>query len=263
MKITHAQKLELYEKGFVHIPGAVPSVMVDAAVKAINHAFGNGIDPARTIDFQVRSFCPELRQAPVITDLYNRTPVKELAESMIGAGKVKPVTTGRIAVLFPLLDDPPPPLRPHLDGRYSPHNGVPKGELYSFTLLVGIALSEVTSDYAGNLVAWPGTHRLFEQYFLENGTDFMTRDDRVETLTLEMPQPQMMTARPGDAFFVHYQVAHAAAPNISPHPRYAIYFRLRYVDHKAQLFETLTDIWLEWNGMHEIAAQRGEPFQAP
>ena len=51
MKITHAQKLELYEKGFVHIPGAVPSVMVDAAVKAINHAFGNGIDPARTIDF--------------------------------------------------------------------------------------------------------------------------------------------------------------------------------------------------------------------
>ena len=91
----------------------------------------------------------------------------------------------------------------------------------------------------------------------------MKRDNSIETLPLEMPQPQMMTARPGDAFFVHYQVAHAAAPNISPHPRYAIYFRLRHVDHKAQLFETLTDIWLGWDGMHEIAAQRGEPFQAP
>ena len=263
MKITQAQKLELYEKGFVQIPGAVPSVMVDAAVKAINHSFGSGIDPAQIIDFQVRSFCPELRQAPVITDLYNRTPVKELAESVIGAGKVNPVTTGRIAVRFPLLDVPPPPLRPHLDGRYLPHTGVPKGELHSFTLLVGIALSEVTSNCAGNLVAWPGTHRLSEQYFRENGTYFLKRDDSIEALPLEMPQPQMMTARPGDAFFVHYQVAHAAAPNISPHPRYAIYFRLRHVDHKAQLFETLTDIWLGWDGMHEIAAQRGEPFQAP
>lgn len=46
MKVTHAQKLELYEKGYVQIPGAVPRVMVDAAVKAINHSFGNGIDPA-------------------------------------------------------------------------------------------------------------------------------------------------------------------------------------------------------------------------
>lgn len=262
MKITHAQKLELYEKGFVQIPSAVPGVMVDAAVKAINHSFGKGIDPAKMIDFQARSFCPELRQAPVITDLYNQTPVKALAESMIGVGKVNPVTAGQIAVRFPLLDDPPPALSPHLDGRYSPHNGVPKGELHSFTLLVGIALSEVTTDYAGNLVAWPGTHRLFEQYFRENGTEFMTRDDSVETLPLEMPQPQMMTARPGDAFFVHYQVAHAAAPNISPHPRYAIYFRLRHVDHKAQLFETLTDIWMEWESMREIAAQRGAPIPA-
>ncbi|MXZ21543.1 MAG: hypothetical protein F4Y84_13235, partial [Caldilineaceae bacterium SB0665_bin_25] len=91
MKVTHAQKLELYEKGYVQIPGAVPRVMVDAAVKAINHSFGNGIDPAQMITFQAQSFCPELRQASEITDLYNKTPVKQLAESMIGAGKVNPV----------------------------------------------------------------------------------------------------------------------------------------------------------------------------
>ena len=173
---------------------------------------------------------------------------------MIGAGKVNPVTAGQIAVRFPLLDDPSPALRPHLDGRYSPHNGVPAGELFSFTLLVGIALSEVTTDYAGNLVAWPGTHRLFEQYFRENGTDFIMQGDANEMPPVEMPQPQMMTARPGDAFLVHYQVAHTAAPNLSPHPRYAIYFRLRHVDHETHRFETLSDIWIEWEGMREIAA---------
>ncbi|MCY3710536.1 MAG: hypothetical protein OXG26_16725 [Caldilineaceae bacterium] len=63
----------------------------------------------------------------------------------------------------------------------------------------------------------------------------------------------------GDAFFVHYQIAHCASPNVSPHPRYAIYFRLRHVNLKAQLYEALTDIWLEWDGMREIVAQHGEP----
>ena len=144
MQLTHAQKREFYKKGYVRVPGAVPAVMVDAAVKAINHSFGNGIDPAKMITFQSRTFCPELREAPEITDLYNRTPVKELAESMLGNGKVNPVQGGQIAVRFPLMDDPPPALRPHLDGRYSPHNGVPAGELRSFTMLVGIALSDVT-----------------------------------------------------------------------------------------------------------------------
>ena len=262
MRVPHAQRLEFYEKGYVRIPGAVPAVMVDAAVKAINHSFGNGIDPAKMITFQSQSFCPELRQAAEITDLYNRTPVKLLAESLIGAGKVNPVEGGQIAVRFPLLDDPPPAPRPHLDGRYSPHNGVPAGELHSFTMLVGIALSDVTTDYAGNLVVWPGTHRSFERYFRENGHDLMTRGDAVEMPPIEMPQPQMMTARAGDAFLVHYQVAHTAAPNVSSHPRYAIYFRLSHVDHKAQMLESLTDIWLEWDGMREIAAQRSEPAPA-
>ena len=90
MQLTYAQKLEFYRKGYVRIPGVVPVVMVDAAVKAINHSFGNGIDPEKMITFQAQSFCPELRQASEIIDLYNWTPVRPLAESMIGEGKVEP-----------------------------------------------------------------------------------------------------------------------------------------------------------------------------
>ena len=261
MHLNHAQKLEFYQKGYLRIPGAVPAVMVDAAVKAINHSFGNGIDPAKMITFQSRTFCPELREAPEITDLYNQTPVKALAESMMGNGKVNPVQGGQIAVRFPIMDDPPPPLRPHLDGRHSPDNGVPAGELRSFTMLVGIALSDVPTDHAGNLVVWPGTHRLYEQYFRENGHDIMTAGAE-DMPPIDMPPPQMMTARAGDAFLVHYQVVHTVAPNVSPHPRYAIYFRLSHVDHKAQMIEALTDIWLEWDGMRAIVAQHRERVPA-
>ena len=256
MQLTYAQKLEFYRKGYVRIPGVVPVVMVDAAVKAINHSFGNGIDPEKMITFQAQSFCPELRQASEIIDLYNRTPVRPLAESMIGEGKVDPVSRGQIAVRFPLLDDPPPAPRPHLDGRYSPHNGVPAGELRSFTMLVGIALSDVTAEYAGNLAVWPGTHRLYEQYFRDNGADILQRGGAEGMPPVVMPQPEQMIARVGDAILVHYQVAHCATPNVSPHPRYAVYFRLHHVDHRAQRFEALSDIWREWDGMREIAAQQ-------
>ena len=262
MQLTYAQKLEFYKKGYVRMPGVVPAVMVNAAVKAINHSFGKGIDPAKMITFQAQTFCPELRDAAEIIDLYNRTPVKALAESMIGAGKVSPVARGQIAVRFPLLDDPPPALRPHLDGLYSPHNGVPAGELRSFTLLVGIALSDVTTAYAGNLAVWPGTHRLYEDYFRDNGTDILQRDGAEGMPPIVMPQPELMIARAGDAFLVHYQVAHTAAPNVSPHPRYAIYFRLHHVDHEAQRFEALTDIWMEWDGMREIVAQQQQRVPA-
>ncbi len=41
MKVTHAQKMEFYKKGYVRVPGVVPSVMVDAAVKAINHSLSS------------------------------------------------------------------------------------------------------------------------------------------------------------------------------------------------------------------------------
>lgn len=52
----------------------------------------------------------------------------------------------------------------------------------------------------------------------------------------------------------HYQIAHTAAVNVSPFPRYAIFFRLTHVDHEAQNEEAMTDIWLEWEGMKEIVA---------
>ena len=262
MQLNYAQKLEFYEKGYLRIPGAVPAVMVDAAVKAINHSFGNGIDPAKMITFQSQSFCPELRQAPEITDLYNRTPAIALAESMIGVGKINPVERGQIAVRFPLLDDPAPPLHPHLDGRYSPHNGVPAGELRRFTMLVGIALNDVPTDFAGNLGVWPGTHHLYERYFRDHGHEILMRDGAEGMPPIAMPQPEMVTARAGDVILVHYQIAHCASPNVSPHPRYAIYFRLQHVEYKAQLFEALTDIWLEWDGMREIVAQHRERVPA-
>lgn len=250
MQLTYEQKRSIYEKGFVQVSGVIPPVMIDRAVRAINHSLGEGIDPAQVQTFRSRSFCPELQREPVITDLLNKTPALALAESAIGAGRTKPATAGQIALRFPTLQDPPPPPQPHLDGMYSPHNGVPKGQILNFTMLLGVALSEVSLPYAGNLTVWPGSHHLYERYFRERGPDALLEG----MPKVDLPEPVQILAKPGDVILAHYELAHGVASNVSAYPRYAIYFRLHHVDHDRQKKETMTNIWLEWEGMAEVIA---------
>ncbi len=69
---------------------------------------------------------------------------------------------------------------------------------------------------------------------------------------VELPQPEQLIAQAGDIVLCHYQLAHGITANVSPHPRYAIYFRLSHVEHDANWKTCMTDIWLEWAGMRDL-----------
>jgi hypothetical protein len=245
VELTLAQKQSLYRDGFVTLPGAVPLELVEAARRAINASLGdNGIDPAELTRFRAQSYCPELQAAPVITDLLYASEVWSLAESVIGRGQISPVSRGQIALQFPSRE----PLRPHphLDGMYTPSNGVPQGTIRNFTALVGVILSDIPHADMGNLTVWPGTHLQYEQHFRERGP---------QALLEGMPQVPLgdslqLTGQPGDAVLCHYQLGHGIAGNSSPNIRYAIYFRLKHVDHDSIHWDCMTDVWREWRGMH-------------
>ena len=72
MQLTYKQKEALFRTGYVHIPGVVPQVMIDEALKAINYRLGEGIDPKQVPIFRSRSFTPEVQREAVITDLINK-----------------------------------------------------------------------------------------------------------------------------------------------------------------------------------------------
>jgi hypothetical protein len=245
MELSYAQKREIFEKGYVKVPGVVPQVLVDAALRAINNSLGQGMKEEDVVKFRSQSYCPELTRTPVISDLLNKTPAWEYAESLIGPGALYSVDGGQIALRFPTMQDPAPPFRPHLDGMYSPTNGVPEGTIRNFTLLVGVSLSDVLQPYSGNFTVWPGTHYLYQDYFREHGPKSLLNG----MPPIEMPEPEQILARAGDVVFCHYQVAHTAGPNLSPDIRYAIYFRLYHQDHGEWCGECMTDIWREWAGM--------------
>ncbi|HEY3291024.1 MAG TPA: phytanoyl-CoA dioxygenase family protein [Anaerolineae bacterium] len=249
MDLTLSQKQHLYEQGYVLVPGVIPRERVNAAMRAINHSLGEGLDPAKLAILRSQSYAPELQREAVITDLYNATPAKGLVESLIGSGKVRPVTGGQIALRFPIAPGQTPGQpSPHLDGMYTPTNGVPQGRIASFTMLVGVALSDVSEPFAGNLTVWPGTHRLYEQYFREHGPEALLQG----MPPIRLPEPLFLTAQAGDVMLCHYELAHAAAANASPHVRYAIYFRASHVEHDQQWKEAMTDIWMEWPGMRSL-----------
>lgn len=258
MELTYRQKEAFYRDGYLQVPGVVPRVMIDTALKAINHSIGQGIPQERLQTIRQQSYAPELQSQRVITDLFNRTPAFALAEALIGPETFKPAGGAQIALRFPGMQDPPDPPRPHLDGMHTPYNGVPEGTIQNFTMLVGILLSDLTCDYAGNFTVWPGTHHLYEEYFREHTPQSLLNG----MPPIELPPPKQIHGQAGDIALVHYELAHSAAPNVSPHVRYALFFRLTHCDHAAHKWEAMTDIWLEWAGMREVvAALKGEGAQ--
>lgn len=242
--LTEAQAASLRGDGWLHLPCAVPRAVVDRAKRAINASLGKGLDPQRIESYRARSFCPELQAEAVVTDLLYGGAAWEVAQSLIGAGRVKRPATGQIALSFPETS-PDAHIHPHLDGMYTPSNGVPRGEILSFTLLVGVMLSDVEGPESGNLVVWPGTHHLYEEYFRRQGPRSLLGG----MPDVPLPEPVSLTGRTGDVVLCHYQLAHATGPNASPHIRYAVYFRLEHVDHGRQKWECLTDVWREWPGI--------------
>ena len=248
MTLNASQRQHFREQGYVHVPGVVPRVMVNAALRAINHSMGEGIDPAQIQIFRSRSYAPELQKQAVITDLLNKTPAIDLATSLIGEGDVLPVNAGQIALRFPGFADPPKVVSPHLDGMYTPTNGEPEGRIMSFTMLLGIMLSDVPEPFMGNLCVWPGTHTIYERYFKAHGPEALLQG----MPPIEVPSPIQMTGQVGDIVMCHYQLAHSISQNVSPHIRYAIYFRLFHTQHETRWKEAMTDIWLEWAGMQDL-----------
>ena len=255
MQLTRQHKLQFHRDGYLKIPGAVSLIMIDRALRAINHSLGEqGMSKDDLPTLRAQSYCSEVQQDPALTDLFNRSPVFPLAESLLGAGKVQSTGSGQIALRFPsALDAEPPAPRGHLDGLGSGLNGQAKGQYRrSFTGLAVVLLSPLTGDYGGNFTVWPGSHAFFEEYFKENGHEILAQG----MPQVDLPHgPVQVTGEPGDAILAHHLLVHTAAPNASSHIRYAAIFRLRHKDCEDIGPAAYTDMWREWPGIREALAE--------
>jgi ectoine hydroxylase-related dioxygenase (phytanoyl-CoA dioxygenase family) len=160
-------------------------------------------------------------------------------------GPVRPPAEAQIALRFPTAQPPRAPV-PHIDGMSYGANGVAPGTLFHFTALLGVFLSDVSGPQAGNFLVWPGSHQVLEAHFRQHGVALLAGGAFPSLGTLA---PRPLTARAGDVVLAHYALAHGVAPNLGPHVRYAVFFRLFHQDHERAGTRPLEDLWLEWEGM--------------
>jgi len=150
---------------------------------------------------------------------------------------------GEIAIRRARNADRPYPPVWHIDGVGSGKNGRAIGSTISnFTALVGVYLTAVTGEFAGNFAVWPGSHLRLQSQFRQRGPNAMYEGKP----NIGLGQSVQLAAMPGDVIIAHYQLAHTAALNLSCNDRIAIYFRLWLRDIDARRWELLTNIWPGW-----------------
>lgn len=245
MNLSVDQRQSLRKAGYLKLPGMLSREQVLEAVRTINMSIGeNGIDPARLTEYRSQSYCTDVQDTPAIGGLFDSAGIRAMLEGLLGEGKVDNCARAQIALRFP-SDGPRTEPRPHIDGMHTPSNGVPEGEIFSFTGLVGVFLSDVDEDFAGNFTVWPGTHLLNEAYFREAGPQSLLHG----MPKVHLPEPIQIHAKAGDVVLAHYLLSHAVAPNRAVFTRYALFFRFMQEGHRERKWETLTNAWLEWPGM--------------
>jgi ectoine hydroxylase-related dioxygenase (phytanoyl-CoA dioxygenase family) len=117
-------------------------------------------------------------------------------------------------------------------------------------MLVGIFLSDVRREFAGNFTVWPGSHYLLENHFKARGTAAL----REGMPQIPLGEPVQLLCTPGDVVICHYQLAHTAAVNTSDNDRYAVFFRIWHRDldrhvsknYRENVWQHLTNIWTGW-----------------
>ncbi len=256
LQLTLDQKKHFVDHGYLHLPGAVSREACHAAMRAINHSVGQGIDIADVAQMRARSYCTELQKEPFITELFNASDAMPACESLMGEGNVTPAGSGQIALRFPL--EPGKQAKDfngHIDGIGTGINGIPKGEFRrGFTTLCVVLLDDVPEPHWGNFTVWPGSHHLVADALRTRGIESLSEG----TPDVGDPGPPLMiTGKQGDVVLAHYLTLHSVAPHIGPRIRYATIFRIRHVDVSKNGEAAYTDKWLEFEPLHGLDQTTG------
>lgn len=235
--------------------GMVSASLVERALYLIDGWYRNEMNQADLVKYTQRTFAPELGGHPDLLALFSKSDVAELAKSLLGT--FQPVETVQIQIRIPDTDilGTQPEKAMHVDGVACPH--LDPNELRTFSLLVGVLLSDVTDGRGGALRYVAGGHLGMAEWF---------RSEWSLGLTEQVP-PQLgggqgvpFLGRPGDVLLMHHLVPHAVGRNKSTRPRMMAYFRVSHAEHASRRLAALKDPWLDYPAiaaLQQVARARG------
>lgn len=272
LKLWQLQRFLL--EGYLHIPNVISNIATESLLKRLNRALGtpgmiiNGgnqigigkFDGSETNSKELRNLLFAINHDTGLSCL-------DYIEFLFGGRGSCDISNsglcGQIAFRYPELNEN---AMRSIDGSSWHTDGLRQGHEHGFSLLLGICLSDVTSEFQGNLLVWPGSHALLHKckVGIHGGFDNckineMIRDDSClkphnsvieksnenngissiedssgsiafhenEPLLPDLGPPLQMLGKRGDIILLHPDTAHAGGPNFSCGIRKMVYFRLR------------------------------------
>ncbi|AZK95026.1 MULTISPECIES: phytanoyl-CoA dioxygenase family protein [Streptomyces] len=244
MPLTVEEKATFKRDGVLICRGLVAPYLTRRAIPLIDTWYRHRLAPGNISAYSQRTFAPELGTHRDILALYAESEAAVIASDLLGESA--PVTTAQIQIRVPESEHPGvQPEKPmHVDGVSCPH--LDPQELRTFSLLVGVILSEINDPRDGALRYLPGGHRTMAEWF---------RDQWSLGITEQVP-PKVdrghgvpFLGAPGDVLLMHHLVPHAVGLNLAPYPRVTAYFRISHPEHRSRRLDALRDPWLDYPGL--------------
>jgi Phytanoyl-CoA dioxygenase (PhyH) len=244
--LTREQMEEFVERGYIVIPNVVPPELIDKANAAIDEQIRRR--PPAEGHVGVVYLFKGMDDAPELAALMRDTPAFSLAEELTGEGALEFPDTVQTALTYPPFKDARE--KPHIDAGKGRKPGDPPRP---FTMLAGFFMTDQSTDDAGNLFVWPGTHRAHAELFRKRGPEAFTTYPNVP-----LPERDQVRGRPGDMFLKHYLLGHNGGNNTGDSVRRTVYFRLWSQGHEDTWREALQDPWHGYAPLRGLASAAGE-----
>jgi hypothetical protein len=188
----------------------------------------------------IRPKCGDTR--PILDTLYE-SPVYGMAEQLVGEGLLTRPKSFGPKLNFPTDETEWSASGPHLDGYYTPKNGVPEGTVGRFFVGVTLYLTEQKPE-GGGFTVWPATHLQGAEYFKTHSI-LKPKGGNVWNLWAH-PDPVEIVGPPGTVCFWHGGLVHSASKNCRPDIRFCLITRLSRHDQDDILFEFPDNPWEHW-----------------
>ena len=250
--LSAAQRRQFAEQGYLLVRDVMPDHLVQRALDAIHHTL-DAPDGRSTWD-QTEGKASQMEEA---VDLWahSDSPALTLADSLLGEGRTQQcVRRCQIALRFG--ENCTTPEGHELNPREWHVDGTIKGAHSPFSLLLGVALSDVPEDCpGGGFVCFPGTHLSLQQEMraFAAGEESIFNKPRLGGAKTALEGAVEIKAKRGDVLLAHQKLAHTGGPNNSDKTRYAVYFRISHLDHENLQSLALEDPMLEFEGCREAS----------
>jgi len=248
MPLTRDELAAFATNGALVKRNLIPHHLVQSAAALVNDWYQSHMDPAKITVYSQRTFAPDLSSHPDLLALFSNSGVTDLVVQLVG--DYQPANSVQIQIRVPeaTLPGAQPEKAMHVDGVACPH--LDPAELRTFSLLVGVVLSDITDQAAGALRYVTGGHLRMAEWFRTEWSLGMT--DQVPP-HIDAEQGTPLLGRPGDVLLMHHLVPHSVGRNHTGQPRVMAYFRVSHVDHPARRMDALRNPWLDYPALTAVS----------